>query len=307
MNNVDLKTENVVGEINLLLLNIPQNLTLLEKIRWLYIKIGKLFSYDYRISDDFNVAYKEIDFENNYVGRYQTCIQITRLFDILLKYIDQNLETNIIERKLNIRGLDKQHNLEHKANEIILPTGEKYILDLTLDLYLIQSGCLTKHFCFESDEFANYDTLSPREIKLMDEKLNLIDDHVYTDVKIDSVKKELEDYDYNGMNQGEIIDFKIKKINTLLKNFNGYHEGKQYVNKLFLELLNISYKEFNLTYKNNDMLELVTCFVLDDNKWIIYNNKLGLVSTSKENIIKMLNQGWHTKSNTLENIRRGVK
>ena len=53
----DFKTENVVGELNLLLLNIPDNLSLIEKIRWLYIKVGKLFSYDYRIANDSKVAF----------------------------------------------------------------------------------------------------------------------------------------------------------------------------------------------------------------------------------------------------------
>ena len=161
----DFKTENIVGELNLLLLNIPNNLSLIEKIRWLYIKVGKLFSYDYRIANDSNVAFKEIDFYNNYVSNYQTCLQISYLFNMMLNYIDPGIKANVIERKMDIRG---RYEVEHQANEVILPSGEKYILDLTLDLYLIQSGCQTKHFDYETDASGEYDIIPLCDIKDMD-------------------------------------------------------------------------------------------------------------------------------------------
>lgn len=304
MNGVnDLKTENIVGELNLILLNIPQNLELLEKIRWVYIKAGRLFSYDYRIADNIDVAFKELDFEGNYIGRYQTCLQISYLFNLMLNYIDPNLKANIIERKLDLRGINE---VEHHANEIILPNGERYILDLTLDLFLIQSGCQTKHFCFETDQYSTYDIIPLREVREIDEKLGLIDNGEYTDQRINEIKKEINSYDYSNMSYSEVIDFKINYINRLMKRFSGYHEGIQYVTKLFSDLLDMDYKEFNLTYKNNDMLELVACFVINYNgieKWIIYSNKLGLVPTTLDNINNMLNNGWESRSHTLTEIR----
>lgn len=299
----DLKTENIVSELNLLLLNIPSDLTLIEKVRWLYIKTGKLFCYDYRIADNVNVAYKLINFENNKISKYQTCLQISYLFNLMLNYIDPNLKANVIERKLNFRGTNE---VEHHANEIIMPNGEKYIIDLTLDLYLIQSGCQTKHFCFETDMYSNYDILPLRDIKEMDEKLGLIDNGIYTDKRIEELKEKLNNYDYSNMSPNEIIDFKIKHIKSLMKDFSGYHEGIQYMNKLFSDLLDMEYKEFNLTYKHNDMSELIACFVINNNgveRWVIYSNKLGLVFTTLENINNMLNNGWESKSSTLSEIR----
>lgn len=296
------KKDNIVGDLNLILLNIPDNISLLEKIRWVYKKVGMLFSYDYRVGENLDYALKEIDFRNNYVSRYQTCLQISYLFDLMLKQIDPSIQTKIIERKLDIRG--HYNDLEHQANEVVLPNGEKYILDLTLDLYLIQSGCQTLHFGYETDAYSTYDIIPTTEIEKIDEKLGL-KDLEYKDVIIKRVCRELDSKDLSGMSDIEILNLRINAINSLMVRFNGYLEGKQYINKLFHDILGLTYKEFNLTYNNNDDLEMVTCFVIplgNEEKWYIYNNKLGLVSTDINNISNMLRHGWGTKSNTLNDI-----
>jgi hypothetical protein len=51
--------QNIIGEIKLLISNIPTNVSTEEKIRWLYINLGYLFSYDYRIADNELVALKK--------------------------------------------------------------------------------------------------------------------------------------------------------------------------------------------------------------------------------------------------------
>lgn len=296
------KIENIVGDLNLILLNIPEDYSLIEKIRWIYMKVGMLFSYDYRVGDDINYALKEIDFSKNYVSRYQTCLQISYLLDLMLKQLDSRIETRIINRKVDNRG--NFNNLDHHANEVILPTGEKYILDLTLDLYLIQSGCQTKHFAFENDSMSSYDILSLKEIREMDEKLNL-KEFQYKDIQIKDACNLIDSMDLSDKSEKDILAIKINVINSLLVKFNGYFEGKQYINKLFLDILKMPYKEFNLTYNHNEDLEMVTCFQIslsNDDIWYIYSNKLGLVPTSILNINNMLKHGWGTKSNSLLNM-----
>ena len=55
----------------------------------------------------------------------------------------------------------------------------KYILDLTLDLYLIQSGCQTKSFAYETDSLNTYEIIPSTDIVNIDEKLGLIDNGCY--------------------------------------------------------------------------------------------------------------------------------
>lgn len=290
--------ENIINELNLLLFNIPDDVTLLEKVRWLYIKVGEIFSYDYRISDNIKYAISEIDFSKDYINRYQTCTQISYIFNLMLNNIE-GCKSKIIERKLDIRGIN---GIEHVANEVILATGEKLILDLTLDLYLIQSGCQTKQFGYTTDAENNYDIISLKECEEMDKKLGLIKNNQYTDIKIHQLKEEIDSFNYSSMDEEQIIEYKMKKIAQIIPKMRGYHEGKQFVNKLFNSILKIPYKEYNLKHNKDNNLELLTCFeIINDSTalWYLYDSKLGLIKTNKVNLTQMLDCGWYTKSESI--------
>ena len=47
---------NIASDIRLLLTNIPEGLSEIELIRWIYIKMGNLFSYDYRVAGDIHIG-----------------------------------------------------------------------------------------------------------------------------------------------------------------------------------------------------------------------------------------------------------
>lgn len=302
MKPVEYNNPNIISDINLLLLNIPEDTTPIEKIRWIYIKLGCLFSYDYHIAENESIALKEIDYSDDFVGRFETCRQISSILNIIINQMITECHSEIIERKREGRG---QYSIEHTANVVTMPTGEKYLLDLTLDLYLIQSGCQTKQFGFTSDAKSTYDIISSTECLNMDQKMGLIQNNEYTDLKIQRAEDEIHKHDYTKMSEKEIINYQINFINNLLIfPFYGHYEGKQFINKLFQSLLSFSYKEFNFTYQENK--EMSTCFEIfdsDNNKyWYFYSNTLNLVQTNEKNISNMLKCGWKTKSNTLEKI-----
>lgn len=292
--------ENIIDELNLLLFNLPQNISLLEKIRWLYIKTGEVFCYDYRISDNVKYATSEIDFSKNYINRYQTCTQISYLFNLMLNNIE-GCQSRVIERKTDLKGLS---GLEHVANEVTLKTGEKLILDLTLDLYLIQSGCQTKQFGYTTDIGNTCDVISLKVCEEIDRKLGLIKNGEYTDGRINKIKQDIISTNYSNMSDEEQIESKINKIIPILPKFNGYHESKQFINKLFIDVLQENYKEFNLRHKSDNEMELLTCFKIikgNFSVWYLYDSKLGLIKTSEDNLKYMLGCGWTTKSETLLN------
>lgn len=289
--------DNVISEINLLMLNVPNNITPIEKLRWIYIKLGNIFCYDYNYLDRPS-DYSGIDFENDFVGRYQSCIEISQIFNLIANNIDENIKCEIVERKnSNIRGIGEKN---HVCNLVTLSNGEKYVLDLTLDLYLIQSGCRTREFGFTTLN-GDEEIIPLSDCKEMDEKLGLIKADDYTDVKIDKLIEMNKNKKYDNFDQ--MVNSQIDIINRLMFTFRGYQEGKNYINKLFSSILKCYRKEFNLKYNNEKM---VTCFMLTDNngneKWYIYHPTLMLIESSKEIIDKMIQSGWKTKSNTLETI-----
>ena len=83
-NNISAMKPNLVGELNLILLNIPEDLSPLEKAWLIYNKAGHVFRYDYRIANNVELAKKEIDFLTNNIDYFQTCTQISYLLNLML-------------------------------------------------------------------------------------------------------------------------------------------------------------------------------------------------------------------------------
>ena len=281
--------ENVVEKIKEIIDNIPNDLTTLEKIRWIYMKLGQIFSYDFRIISNPEIAKNTVDMSKNYISKYETCVQISYILNNILNKID-GCKCEIVDREIEIRG---HRGKEHKANAVTLETGEKFLLDLTLDLYLIQSGCQTKEFGLTTDKYSTYDIISLFECKNMDKKLGFNTN--YLDYEIDDLKKEI----YN-----KPITEQIKCVNEFLKKikFTGYHEMKRFIDKIIFEVLKVDYKEYNLKYVKDNFIKLYTCFKITEGNetyFCLFNDKNELNIVEKEEIQEMLDSGWVTKSESL--------
>lgn len=291
----DINDNNIISDINLILFNIPNDITSIEKVRWLYIKLGDLFSYNYKVVTSKDESLRKLSFEENYLSSFETCIQISQIMDIVINGMIDGCKSRTIKCDNNFRGIDESH----VANEITFDNGEKYILDLTLDLYLIQSGCQTKHFGYTSPN-GNYDIFPLVECETIDKKLGLIKYGEYIDKKINDLKSRLNNIDYSRLTDEEILQYKINELSTITPKFKGPHEGKMYLEKLFIEVLKTRFKEYNLTQIKDNKMNLVTVFrFIDTDTWYIYSSNIGMIKSSKDNIKTLLNSGWNTRSNSL--------
>ena len=72
---------------------------------------------------------------------------------------------------------------------------------------------------------------------------------------------------------------------------------------LLSRIVRCNFKEFNLRGTNG---EIITCYLLsggyDEQVWYLYDVNKGLVKTTPENIFGMLQNGWDTKSISLDEI-----
>ena len=290
---------NIIEDLLIIINNIPKDVDLISKIRWVYIKLGWLFSYNYRVVNDSKYMDDSVDLNSKYISRYQTCIQISQILNSVLNMIP-GCKSEIVERKANLRG---HYDREHVCNAVYLESGEKIMLDLTLDLYLIQGGFQTKHFGYFGDEENTCDIISLSECRICDEKMGLIKDGEYLDDKLERLKSSFQKMNSYGLPFEELIDYKMIKISELIPHMKGYHEAKMFISKMFIDVLDISYSEYNLSSLQSDnSFKMVTCFNIGENEslWYIYDEEIGLVKTSKEKILAMLEDGWTTKSNTLQ-------
>ncbi len=299
--NNDMK-EDISSEIDLIVQNLPNNLTEIEKIRWLYVKLGYVFSYNLDILKDDNAYIIDVDYKlggDTPICRFQTCHQISYLLVQIFNLL--NINSKVVVRDIPRRN----YSVDHEAVGVFLETGEKFLLDLTLDLYLIQSGCQTKEFGHSSDSESTYDILSLKEVAKIDSKLNLIPKNGYLNDEIENFKKHISFFEINEENFDIIINDVINKFNFLFK---GEQEGKQFINKIWNDIFpsNIinSMKEYNINHRDeNDDIQVVAVYLFrtdDFNKCYLYDNNIGLFITEPEKIIEMLDNGWKTNSISLE-------
>lgn len=292
---------NIYSEINLILSNIPNELNEEELLRWIYIKFGNLFSYDYRISSDIKIGNVKIDFSSEYISNYQTCTQICEIMNKVYNSLGFKSKT-ITRNNGNVT-----YSLPHTANMLTLSTGERYILDLTVDLHLIQSGSMTKHFAMSSE--CECDVMSESKIMAIDESLGLVKYGEYMDKIIQDKKEEIDNYDYSLLSEDEILMYKINQINKLIPKFEGYNEGRLYVDKLFGEF-GLNYNRFNLYYKSEFKNKFIGCFCVygENNIWYLYAGDLGLIKTEATKLKNMINNGWSCKkSNFLDIINEELQ
>ena len=300
----------MISQLNSILLTIPQDFSPLEKAWWIYKKAGLIFSYDFRVSNDIGVVYSEIDFEKNSSNYYQTCWQISDLLCLMLNDIE-GLKANVIETNVEVRG-QQANSVPHRCVELIVEEKEKYILDLTMDLFHIQSGMLPRHFAQETSNIIRFDDkmeyvegsekyfiLSKRDLVKLDKQTKLNLTGKYTDDVIERARKNFF-REYTTDYQCHII----KYLNLLLdgKNFRGELEGKKYITyilNIFLSPIGLGFKEYNLIYGNS--VGIITVFeIKNENIYFIYSKEYGVSETNLEGIKKLMSSGWNTASETLK-------
>lgn len=145
----------------------PDGLTQIEKARYIYIQLGKYFSYDERyITSESDDERKEIfdknigDIENDKV----VCTSLSRIYENLLKRVGIKAKTVLIPGE----------KLGHAFTEIEID-GKKYFTGLIRDLMNIKTGLKTKEFMIDNpDRFgedSEFKALSEDELKRIDDKI----------------------------------------------------------------------------------------------------------------------------------------
>ena len=294
---------NILPFLEVVSSSMPENVSSLEKLRYIYIELGKLLSYDYRIIRDQNVIHNTVDYSSGYVGRYQSCYQIS---EILSDFINKNLpnaSAKVVER---VRPGIRYAN-EHVATEVTLTDEDlTLLLDLTLDLANIQSKMKTKHFGFEEGG-KNYDIIPLNQCRQIDKKIGFITEN-YTDDQFDDFKEKLDQMDFGNLSQEEIVDYKIRLINDAFsKSFIGHHEATTYIYLLLKNLLSEpkaqNLKQYNLTHCENDEINIISIFSFYDlNLYYMYSNELGFKPTNPNIIQNLLNNSWQTNSKSIQSL-----
>lgn len=156
-------------KIDLFMENINSEWSVIEKAKYIYINLGKLYSFNnqYVFGDDetkkqiLEGAKALTSLDDELVNkRYQTCISLNKIYILLLKQIG-----------INAREIPGK--IHHVSSEIEDENGQWYAVDLQKDLPNIQTNSRTKNFAVE---------ISTKKQLQIDEKIGYVNkQRKYTD------------------------------------------------------------------------------------------------------------------------------
>ena len=241
--------------LELLIQKIPQKLTQIEKARWVYIELGKMFQYDVNFFyADHETAkemyYQEVDIEN--IDQLNLiCRPINQIYIEILKRV--GIEAQIIT-------FPGKYTHNHVACRINTNDQKQYVTDLTMDLYRIKKGLRTQHFAYsayeEKDEIPFKD-----EMQEMDDKINYTYHGLYMEDVLQMIKEEmanpelvkeyiLKDYqEKENWTESEIVEAKFYFLvqHTPFKEL-GHSEAKSFIIHVIQTVLEESEKRYIKQY-----------------------------------------------------------
>ena len=273
---------NIKDELLNVINNIPNNITPIEKVRWVYVNFGKILSFDYKKFDSKTKA----NLDSDYINKYQTCVQISYLLNDALNRIDSNIKSEVIERKIE----GHRYEQEHLAN-IVTINDEKYLLDLTLDLYRIHFDLKTKEFGFSGYIGYDLDIMPQSENIKMDEHLSLYKNG-YTDNILKELEEEISFVDFSDYTFEEEIDYKILKLWTILNMNNTYSESNEFIYKILVDNFLKCETIRSVIRKDNEQKYVYIFKKNNEIVWYIYDENNIFYKSNSNEIKDMLDNGW---------------
>lgn len=290
--------DNIADKIRWIINNIPQETNEIEKIRWVYINLGKIISYNYK-DLDFKT---KVSINDNYISKYQTCIQVSDLLNEMLNSID-GISCVSVERQMDKKYFDEAH----RSNVVTLSTGERIVLDLIYDLPLIQNNCQTKNFGFFDDGDINTIIISTFEDKQMDSKLGFNTD--YNDNRLRELKYNLRHQDLDLLPFEERMDYIINQIKPFISNDCDFVEATNFIdNELFIDTISGFVIRHNIINPDNN--ERIRVYIISDaidKVWYTYSNSERLHKSSEATVVKYISDGWFNRSGGLYNYIEKAK
>lgn len=281
--------------------NMPKSLTNIEKVRYIYLEIGKIFSYnieyihcvDNRFAKDIydeKITIGSIERKNYQNKILLVCKQASEILNEALNQID--IRSKCI-------GFEEEN--QYHVDVLVNLNNKKYLLNIISDVSNIQKGLKTKGFATAKKTYdgINCDAIAQENLKIIDKKLGYCKNDMYADEAILLLKEEMKNsenikryifenkFNLNNENisKDEIFRYKVDFIFRYIKNnFNESErmellELKSFFTRIFKEILlknefkNI--KTFDFYHRKNATINYSTIYQIrleNENVYYIYDD-----------------------------------
>lgn len=283
-------TENVLRRM-------PANLTQIEQARYIYLQLGKLFTFDEKYwlgnSKTRRMIYKSAkriqtpkDLKNNKV----ICVSLTNMYNSLLQRMGIEAEAVHAEDDLHVYTIFKIDGVEYEA-------------DLQRDMKFIQAHRKTRSFGREPD-YSTRKLISDEQMQEMDDKFGYTyEGDEYLAILIDRLRDKLELLP----NMEQKIEYALKKIENFEADTDmGFVEKMLYYEMILPDVL--SSKESKKVqimdmYVEKDGERKYTCCISankEKNEYVryMYSEKTGtFLPIDEQELIKLMSEGLRTVGN----------
>ena len=283
-------TENILRRM-------PANLTQMEQARYIYLQLGKLFTFDEKYwlgnSKTRRMIYKSAkriqtpkDLKNNKV----ICVSLTNMYNSLLQRMGIEAEAVHAEDDLHVYTIFKIDGVEYEA-------------DLQRDMKFIQAHRKTRSFGREPD-YSTRKLISDEQMQEMEDKFGYTyEGDEYLAILIDRLRDKLELLP----NMEQKIEYALKKIENFEADTDmGFVEKMLYYEMILPDVL--SSKESKKVqimdmYVEKDGERKYTCCISankEKNEYVryMYSEKTGtFLPIDEQELIKLMSEGLRTVGN----------
>ena len=283
-------TENILRRM-------PANLTQIEQARYIYLQLGKLFTFDEKYwlgnSKTRKMIYKSArkihtpkDLKSNKV----ICVSLTNTYNGLLQRMGIEAEAVHAEDDLHVYSIFKIDGVEYEA-------------DLQRDMKFIQAHRKTRLFGREPD-YSTRKLISDEQMKEMDEKFGYTyegDENLY--ILINRLKEKLKQFS----SVGKKTEYALEQIGQFEEDSDmGFVEKMLYYEMILPDVLNEKEaKKIQIMdmYVENDGERKYTCCISANNEKnsyerFIYSEKTGtFLPIDERDLIKLMDEGLRTVGN----------
>lgn len=283
-------TENILRRM-------PANLTQIEQARYIYLQLGKLFTFDEKYwlgnSKTRKMIYKSArkihtpkDLKSNKV----ICVSLTNTYNGLLQRMGIEAEAVHAEDDLHVYSIFKIDGVEYEA-------------DLQRDMKFIQAHRKTRLFGREPD-YSTRKLISDEQMQEMDKKFGYTyegDENLY--ILINRLKEKLKQFS----SVGKKTEYALEQIGQFEEDSDmGFVEKMLYYEMILPDVLNEKEaKKIQIMdmYVENDGERKYTCCISANNEKnsyerFIYSEKTGtFLPIDERDLIKLMDEGLRTVGN----------
>ncbi|MBQ2938256.1 MAG: hypothetical protein IJE05_05220 [Clostridia bacterium] len=294
--------------------NMPKDLTDIEKVRYLYLEIGKVISYNVEYIYSIDTRYakdiydEKITIDSIEKNNYQNKIML------LCKQASEILNEALNEINIKSRCIGFEEGSQYHVDVLVNIHNKRYCLNLIKDVANIQKGLRTTGFATTRKLYdgTNCDTIKQDDLKIIDKKLGYCRNNMYMDDAISMLKEEIKDVENikkyiiqenpnlnnKKISKDTILKYKIQFIYKFIKNNlcekdkMEIVEIKAFYKKLFKEFLSKTERDiirfYDFYYKSDNQIKHSTISEIqfkDEKIHYIYDDKQRkFTEITKENL-----------------------